>query len=477
MRTPSAAGALVWSFASTAVSKFGTFAIGIVLARLLGPSEFGAYAVALVALTIVLSFNELGVSLAIVRWPTDPKEIAGTVTTISVGTSVLIYLGGFLGAPLFAAAMGAPGATGTIRLLLVSVVIDALTATPAALLQRDFRSDKRALADQLNTWVGAGISVAMAALGFGAISLAVGRVAGSGLAASILIAISPLRLRFELKRQRAIELLRFGLPLAGASIVVIAAGNIDQLVVGHLLGATALGFFTLAFNISSWPVTMFSQPMRSVAPAAFARMRETDVERTGSFRAIMRVLMVAALPVCGFLAGGSSSIIRFVYGSEWARAAGVLRWLAVLAALRIVFELAYDYLVVVGRGNAVFGLQGLWFATLLPAVVIGARLGDLQGAAISEVIVAVVIVCPVYLALLSRSGIPASLIGRSMVVPLLGATVVGAVSFLASQGQLPALPAAVVGGLTACVMVAVLGWLERGSLRDIRLVRAGVATA
>ena len=70
---PAQAGrALVWSLANTAAGRLGTLAIGIVLARLLGPAEFGTYAVAFVALMAMLSFNELGVSLAIVRWQRRP---------------------------------------------------------------------------------------------------------------------------------------------------------------------------------------------------------------------------------------------------------------------------------------------------------------------------------------------------------------------------------------------------------------------
>ena len=78
-----ASRALGWSFLSNAGARFGTLAIGVLLARLLGPHAFGTFAVALVALLAVLSFNELGVSLAIVRWQGDPAEIAPTVTTLS----------------------------------------------------------------------------------------------------------------------------------------------------------------------------------------------------------------------------------------------------------------------------------------------------------------------------------------------------------------------------------------------------------
>ncbi len=80
-----------WSFLNTIVSRLGTLAIGIVLARVLGPEAFGTFAVATVAMLAILSFNELGVSLAIVRWQDDPATIAPTVNTISVLSSLVLF--------------------------------------------------------------------------------------------------------------------------------------------------------------------------------------------------------------------------------------------------------------------------------------------------------------------------------------------------------------------------------------------------
>ena len=135
----SAGRALGWSFASTVLAKLSTIGIGIALARILGPQSFGTFAVALVALMAVLSFNELGVSLAIVRWPGDPREIAPTVVTLAVGSSAVIYAGCWFAAPWFAAAMGDPAAAGVVRVLAVSVIISGLVATPVGMLQRKFR--------------------------------------------------------------------------------------------------------------------------------------------------------------------------------------------------------------------------------------------------------------------------------------------------------------------------------------------------
>jgi len=140
---PTAGRALTWSLANTIAGRLGTVVIGILLARLLGPEEFGTYAVAFVALIAILSFNELGVSLAIVRWRDEPAGIAPTVNTISGVSSAILTAVAWLAAPAFTAAMGDPDATGVVRLLSLCVLVNGLVATPAALLQRGFRQDQR----------------------------------------------------------------------------------------------------------------------------------------------------------------------------------------------------------------------------------------------------------------------------------------------------------------------------------------------
>src|SRR5260370_18389844 len=102
-----ASRALGWNFVNTALSRLGALGISIMLARLLGPHVFGAYAVALVALYAMQTFNELGMSLAIVRWEADPRDIIPTISTVSVAVSVVTYAGCFWISPSFPSAIGA----------------------------------------------------------------------------------------------------------------------------------------------------------------------------------------------------------------------------------------------------------------------------------------------------------------------------------------------------------------------------------
>lgn len=197
-----ASRAFGWSFLNTIVTRFGTLAIGIALARLLGPEEFGTYAVALVALSAVLSFNELGVSLAIVRWSGDPREIAPTVNTISVTTSAVLTAAMVLLAPQFARAMGDESAAPVVQVMSIAVLINGIVAVPAALLQRAFQQGRRMVVDQVNTWLGAGCSLVLALLGVGAMSLAIGRIVGASVSAVLFLRWSPLPFRFGLSRTK-----------------------------------------------------------------------------------------------------------------------------------------------------------------------------------------------------------------------------------------------------------------------------------
>lgn len=401
---PTASRALVLSLLNTLISKFGTIGIGIVLARMLGPAEFGTYAIAFVALIAILSFNELGVSLAIVRWPGDPKEIAGTVTTISVLSSTVIFIGAYVLAPYFAAAMGDPEATGVVRIMASCVVINGAVATPAALMQRDFLQGRRMIIDQVNVWLGAVVSVTLVFLGMGAMSLALGRVLASVAAAILFIKYSPLPFNFGWNKHKVHPLLSFGLPLAASSILVFAVGYVDQIIAGKMLGALALGFYVLAFNLSSFPTSIFSQPLRSVAPPVFAKLQHDLPAMRAAMLTLVGVVAAAVLPVVAVMAGAAVPLITFVYGSVWAPAAAALSWLAALTAFRIMFELVYDYLVVLGMSGIIFKVQIVWLVVLVPALLAGASWGGLAGLAAAPVLVAALVILPIYLRMLVNRG-------------------------------------------------------------------------
>ncbi len=411
-----ASSALAWSVLNSAVARFGTLGIGIVLARLLGPDSYGSFAVAMVALLAVLTINELGVSLAIVRWPDDPERIAPTVTTISILSSAVLCFAGLAVAPWFADRMGDPEATDVVRVMVCCVLVSGVVATPAALMQRAFDQKTKMLIDQVNVWVGAIVSICLVLAGMGAMSLAVGRLAGTVAGGLLFVLKSPLPLRLGLDRSVLMPLLRFGLPLAGTSIIVFCVGYLDQLVTGSTLGSVMLGMYVLAFNLSSWPVAVFSQPLRSVAPAVLARLQHDPEKMRSTVIALIGVMSCVVFPAVTFLAAESEAIVQIVYGEAWAGASAALFWLAMVAGLRILFELIYDYLVVAGLTGSIMSIQVCWLLALIPALFLGATAG-IAGVAMAQFVVVAALVLPLYLWRLRAGGVQPLRVVRQLLLP------------------------------------------------------------
>ena len=464
-----ASRAFGWSFGNTVASRLGTLAIGIALARVLGPEQFGIFAIATVTLLAILSFNELGVSLAVIRWRDDPATIAPTINTISVASSALLTVALIVGAPWISTTLGDVRATPVVQVLAISVLLNGLVATSAAILQREFMQKQRTIADQVNTWLGAGLSLLFALLGWGAMSLAVGRLIASVVFGVMLIRWSPVPYRFGWDRAIAGRLFRFGLPLAASSVVVFASGYADQMIVGSRLGAQALGFYVLAFNLASWPVSIFSQPLRAVAPAAFSALKAEPERMSRNFARVLAILSCVAVPACLAISGASEPVVEFVYGAAWLPAANVLLWMAAFAALRIWFELAYDYLVVQGKSGVVLLIQACSFAAALPLMLLVVQMYGETGVAAVQFLVALVVVAPLYLFSLHRTGARARSVLRAVTLPSVAGVAVWLSSWsLAQSVTIPFVAAAA----AAFVAVAVIGGLAFRQRDDLRLLRS-----
>ncbi|MEU9913804.1 lipopolysaccharide biosynthesis protein [Streptomyces sp. NPDC051001] len=448
-----------WSLINTVVMRLGTFATGIVLARFaLGPAEWGVYGIAQTVLLVLLSANELGVGLAIVRWEGDARRFAPTVLTLSVLSSGLLYVALFAAAPTVAGLLGSPHAAGVLRVMCLCVVIDGVAQVPANFLTREFAQGKRMIIDALNFLVSTSVTLLLAFAGWGAMSFAVGAVAGNVVTLVGCALAAPGTLKFGWDPEQARALLRFGLPLAGASMLALAVVNVDTMVVGATLGNVALGFYVLAFNISGWPVRIISEAVRRVSFAGFSRLAESPQALAQGFSRALGVVVTATVPLCVLLAGLARPAIELIYGGHWTPAAAALPWLMALGLIRIGSELAYDCLVAIGQRRSLFVVQGLWLVALIPVLLVGARTNGIVGASQAHVLVGGGVVVPVFLFALNRGGVGVGLIARACAWPFLGGAVMAAIilglarPFGDGPLALLALSTIALAGYTLCVL-------------------------
>ncbi|MFF3916953.1 oligosaccharide flippase family protein [Streptomyces sp. NPDC001852] len=448
-----------WSLINTVVMRLGNFATGILLARFaLGPAQWGVYGIAQTVLLVLLSANELGVSLAIVRWDGDARRFAPTVLTLATVSSGLLYAALFVSAPTVAGLLDSPDASGVLRVMCLCLVIDGVAQVPAGFLTREFAQGRRMLVDALNFVLSTAVTLVLAFAGWGAMSFAVGAVAGNVAALVGCSLAAPGTLRFGWDPQQARALLKFGLPLAGASLLALAVVNVDTMVVGSTLGQVSLGFYVLAFNMSGWPVRVISEAARRVSFAGFSRLADSPQALAQGFSRALGVLVTGTVPLCVLLGGLAAPVVHLVYGSTWVPAADALPWLMALGLVRIGCELAYDCLVATGQRRSLVLTQGLWVVALVPALIVGARLGGIVGVSQGHVLVAAGLVVPAFLHALGRAGIGLVHIARACAWPFFGGSVMTVVILVAKRVLGDGSPALFVIGAAAlaCYVVCVL---------------------
>lgn len=409
---------LRWSLAATIATKAGSFAMGLVLARLLTPDDFGVYAIALAGTGFLMHVNDVGLMAAVVQWRGRLEDVAPTASVVALAFSLVVYGAFWIGAPAFADLAGSPGTVPVLRLLALVIVIDGITAIRVASLQRTFQQQKIAVANTVGFVVQAPVAILLAATGGGAEAFVWGQLA-QALVTGVLVfwwARLPFLLTFNGAVART--LLRYGIPLAASLGVEALLINADYVVVGRLLGATLLGFYLLAFNVSSWVANTLGTAIRYVSVAGFSRLAEQDGALSAGLRRSLQVLLTLVLPVVTIMAVLAGPLIAFLYGDPWAPAADALAFLMILALFRLLIGLGLDVLMATAATRSALVVNCTWALVLVPALVTGTTLGGIRGTAVAHVLTALLIAVPASAVALRRVGVQLAPIARDAVRPI-----------------------------------------------------------
>ncbi|WP_454851949.1 oligosaccharide flippase family protein [Promicromonospora soli] len=451
------ARALRWSTTGTVAVRLGNLGLGIVIARIVSPEEFGLYAIALTVQSVVMALADLGLSADLVRSP-DFARRTGPVAVLGLVTGGSLAVAAAISAPALATAMGGPGAAGPIAILAGTFLIAGLGVVPFATLQR--RLDQRGLfrSNAVDFGVGAVVTLVLAAFGHGLIGLAVGRVAGQVCGVVVQFWLTRTVLRFSWDTKVARSVLAFGLPVAAANLLSWVLLSVDRVVLGNTAGAVELGYYVLAANISTWPMTLVGQALRSVTLPAFSQVRQ---RAKAALVPLLGPVWWAVAAAAAMLAALAHPIVVLVYGSRWEPAAQILVPLAVVGAVRVVADVLAGYLYALGRSRGVLVVQVVWLTALIPAVVVGARVGGSVGVAVAQAVVSVAVLVPAYLVLLRRSRDQVGALAYALAVP--GTAAAGAVvaGMLVADRVGDLLLGGLLGGATTLTVyaAATLAWV------------------
>lgn len=450
--TRTVARAAGWSGISTIVLRLGGLAVGVVIARILTPEQFGVYAVALTVQSILMTVADLGLSAELIR-TSDPERRAPTVATLGITIGALLTVGTIITALPVANLLGSADAAPAIAVLAFTLLLGGAGVVPYAYLQRRFQQRELFLIAVVDFVISTTVTLGLIAAGWGVLGLAFGRLAAQTVSTALQFVFAKTRPRFRIDREVVRPVLAFGLPIAGANLLSWALLNVDNVAIARIAGSTALGFYVLAFNISNWPMSALSQMVRSVSLPFFARV---DDRAADAVPRLVGVAWAGALPAGALLAVLSGPVIEFVYGAKWVPAAPVLAALGIFGGLRVVFDIFAGFLYARGKSRPVLWVQIAWFVAIIIGMIAATKAYGIVGAGWVHVLVAVAIILPAYVIGLRSAEVRVTAIFREAWLPTVAAALAAGVAALTASAVDRPLVKLLAGGAAAAVTYVTL---------------------
>lgn len=325
------------------------------MARLLGPSEFGLYALALPTISFFMILADGGLAASLAREPTDSNLVWSTAFWLVMGVGAAlaaIVIGwGFALAEL----THEPRVTGLMSMLAMSLPMIAVSALPSANLTRQGRLVVFATADFVSTLVGAALAVGLAASGAGAKSLAAQYLTYYTMRAVILNAAAFVRPRLQFRLSALMGHISTGSALLGIKLADFSGRLVENVLYGRAFGAAGLGLYTFANQAPRFICEAASGPVWAALYSHALREDAAQTERTHVD--LVRILASIVFPAAALLAASAPEILHLILGTKWDEASTLLRVLIPFYALNVVCGQSGAVLLAGGRGWLLFGLS------------------------------------------------------------------------------------------------------------------------
>jgi lipopolysaccharide exporter len=333
-----------WTLTTFAAGKVITLVTTVALARLLEPTDFGVMALALLAYGFLGILRDLGLGAAVILRQDYDDVALGTVLTLMVLTALVVTAVVAATAPVAAWALDEPRLNSLLPALASTNVFALFGAFYDSLLQRELEFRRR-FAGQMAQSIGFLVAgVGGAAAGLGVWSLVLAQIVSMIAYAGVTYAVSPRHVppRFDRAQARDAFSTSSGFLVQGG--LAWAIHNVDYLVVGRVLGATALGYYSMAYRLSELTYYGIADPIAKVTFPAFARMRLRGEDVTATFLAGLRIVAITTCLIGVLLSAAAEPFTAVVFGDQWLPMVGVLAVLGIWAVVKPV-EATFGWLV------------------------------------------------------------------------------------------------------------------------------------
>jgi O-antigen/teichoic acid export membrane protein len=347
--------------------------VQIVLARLLGPAQYGLFAMSVVVMSFSAFFSDIGVAYGLIqRKQVDSTHIRFVFTLQIMLGLVITGLLAVLSGPL-AGFFHEPRLEAIILALAPLALLQAAGAVSLNLLKRELDFKALQIAQIIAYFFGyvcLGIPLALADAGVWAL---VAAWAAQSLVSLVLMYRAtrhPLAPLF--RHPDAFSMGHFGGTVLLTNLTNWLIGNIDRTVVARTLSSASIGLYANAYNLVNTPSNTILGFMQQVLYSACAKIQDDPQRIRKAYLLLMAGIALVVMPVFFSMSAVSDTLVLALYGQHWAQASVVLRPIALAMPIALLWGIATPVLWNTGRATLEFKMQlplaGLWLIGALVAV-------------------------------------------------------------------------------------------------------------
>lgn len=386
-----------WTTISSIFRAGLQFAQMAILARLLAPADFGLMALVTATLAFATIFADMGISSAIIHRRDVTQQQLSSLFWLNVSASSGLMLLLMLLSPLFSYFYGEPRLTELLMWASCLFLISGLGQQLRINAEKALEFRKLAIIEIIAALFGFAVAVGSALFGVGVYALIWGSLINALMttALSWLILANGWRPAFRLKLTEIRSFLKFGAYMVGNNIANTINSMLDIFLGGHVLGASALGLYSLPRNLSLQIAGLINPIITRIGfPVMAAVQHEPDKIRS-IYLKTMRMTASVNFPIYFGLAVYAPSVVQIMFGEQWAASSDTLRILAFWGLIRSTGNPVGSLLLAVGKADLQFKWNLLLLCFIPPALWIGASYG-INGLALSLLVMQATLFIPAW---------------------------------------------------------------------------------
>jgi O-antigen/teichoic acid export membrane protein len=347
----------------------------MLLARNLCPEDFGVVGIAMIVTGFVGQFSDIGLVPALVQRRNLDEKLLQTAQVLNLILSCVLFICAEATTPFLRTIFDNPEVPSVVSVLALSLLISAIGFLPSALLTREMQFARLRMPGVVGVSVKGIIAVSCALAGLKYWSLVAATLASGLVSAVLLRMVRPCKIRWRLDREISLELLKYGAPLLGMSVLVFSLFNIDNFMIGSRMGTVELGYYTIAFTWSSYVCSLISETVNSVLFPQFARMQSNRGGIAEMYGRSLRGIFFISVMVNATLFAIAEGFLFTVLGKgtpRWLPALYPLQILCVYGVIRTAVEPIGNIIMAFGRTKLLLWANLLAFVPqicLLPTVI------------------------------------------------------------------------------------------------------------